>query len=108
MSTLERIVPPVELCKQIPEGEFEDSALVFRSYCIKGDEKVCLRAQYEVVVGDRPVPAPTLEEILGALSDIGAKFCQCWIRVGSQLLDYPVYAEAALRLWFEVKEIGVK
>ena len=29
MSTLERIVPPLELCKQIPEGEFEDAALVW-------------------------------------------------------------------------------
>lgn len=108
MSNLESIVPPLELCKQIPEGEFEDSALVFRPYCIKGDEKVCPRTQYEVVVGDRPVPAPTLEEILGYLSDIGVKFCQCWIRIGSQLLDYPVYAEAALRLWFKVKGIEVK
>ena len=29
MSNLESIVPPLELCKQIPEGEFEDSALVW-------------------------------------------------------------------------------
>lgn len=29
MSKLESIVPPVELCKQIPGGEFEDSALVW-------------------------------------------------------------------------------
>lgn len=29
MSNLESIVPPLELCKQIPEGCFEDSALVW-------------------------------------------------------------------------------
>ena len=29
MSKLESIVPPLELCKQIPAGEFEDSALVW-------------------------------------------------------------------------------
>ncbi len=29
MSSIESIVPPVELCKLIPEGEFEDSALVW-------------------------------------------------------------------------------
>ena len=29
MSNLKSIVPPVELCKQIPAGEFEDSALVW-------------------------------------------------------------------------------
>lgn len=108
MSNLESIVPPPELCTQIPDGEFRDSALVFRPYVARGEDKVCPRAQYEGVVGDRPVPAPTLEEILGALSDIGAKFCQCWIRVGSQLLDYPVGTEEALRLWFKVKEIEVE
>lgn len=29
MSNLESIVPPLELCKKIPAGEFEDSALVW-------------------------------------------------------------------------------
>ena len=29
MSNLKSIVPPLELCKQIPTGEFEDSALVW-------------------------------------------------------------------------------
>ena len=54
------------------------------------------------------VTAPTLEEILDALEDLGAVFCECWIRVGSQLLRYPVGAEEALRMWFKVKGIEVK
>lgn len=106
MSSLESIVPPLELCKRIPIGEFDDSALVFRQYVARGEDKVCPRAQYEGVVGDRPVPAPTLDEILKALGDLGAVFCECWIRVGSLLLEYPVGAEKALRLWFKVKVIG--
>ena len=28
MNTLEDLVPPLELCKKIPAGKFEDSALV--------------------------------------------------------------------------------
>lgn len=35
MSRLESIVPPFELCKQIPVGEFEDSALK-RWFKVKG------------------------------------------------------------------------
>ena len=42
MSTLESIVPPVEMCKKIPDGEFEDSSLVWeertgisRNYLLK-------------------------------------------------------------------------
>lgn len=29
MSKLEELVPPLELCKMIPEGEFEDSAFIW-------------------------------------------------------------------------------
>lgn len=29
MSRLENLIPPLELCKQIPAGEFDDSALVW-------------------------------------------------------------------------------
>ena len=108
MSSLESIVPPLELCRQIPVGEFEDSVLVFRPYVARGEDKVCTRAQYEGVVGDRPVPAPATDEILKALGGLGAAFCTCWIRVGSQLLEYPVGAEEALRLWFKVKGFEVE
>lgn len=36
MSKLESIVPPLELCKQIPAGEFEDSVLVWRDCSCRG------------------------------------------------------------------------
>ena len=37
MSNLESIVPPLELCKRIPAGEFEDTALK-RWFKVKGIE----------------------------------------------------------------------
>lgn len=37
MSNLKNIVPPMELCKQIPAGEFKDSALK-RWFKVKGIE----------------------------------------------------------------------
>lgn len=51
MSTLESLVPPLELCKQIPAGKFEDSALVWWG------SHVYMRSP-----GDAVTPAPTLAE----------------------------------------------
>lgn len=59
--SLESLVPPQDLCKQIPEGKFENSALVWtfddrlmpRTIMIDG-----VRHYY------RGFPAPTLQEIL--------------------------------------------
>lgn len=66
MSKLEELVPPWELCKLIPEGEFEDSALIW------------INGNVIVRVADIPntfppsmrkniFPAPTLEEIMKEL-----------------------------------------
>lgn len=67
MSTLEQLVPPLELCQQIPDGAFADSALVwvrmYRSQAIGLDERDgCCE---EIVC-----PAPTLEEIMKKLPDM--------------------------------------
>ena len=103
MSNLESIVPPLELCKKIPEGEFEDSALV---WCrVRGEDVVCAREHWVGVFGMSPVPAPTLEEILEAIREI-----QAWdtLTITRATDDKTKLATAALRLWFKVKGIEVE
>lgn len=84
-SNLKSIVPPLELCKQIPAGEFEDSALVWVYDDVVGflcrtsgceqihkkewqlehnhPRKIAIRRKS----GHEIYPAPTLEEIILAL-----------------------------------------
>ena len=120
MSNLESIVPPVELCKQIPAGEFEDSALV---WCrVRGEDAVCPREQWVGVGGISPVPAPTPEEII---IDIGKThkhpvltYCHNYWEItcytgytNAELFCVniePTASHAALRLWFKVKGIEVE
>lgn len=74
MSKLENIVPPLELCKQIPAGEFEESALVWEVYHYQYtiDPYVISRETSETTRGkglESVYPAPTLAEILAELPE---------------------------------------
>ena len=120
MSNLESIVPSLELCREIPVGEFKDSALV---WCrVRGEDVVCEREQWVGVDGTTPVPAPTPEEII---IDIGKThknpvltYCHtywdmtCYTgRTRSEIFGMepePTASESALRLWFKVKGIEVE
>lgn len=68
MSSLQDLVPPLELCKQIPEGEFEDSALVWNTtVCDEDDGEIVgihERDNCDGWMRENQIPAPTLEEIL--------------------------------------------
>lgn len=67
---LEDLVPPLELCKQIPEGKFKDSALVWSSGYIKGNYVISQRGYGCGYIA----PAPTLQEIMNNLpTSIGDK-----------------------------------
>ena len=80
MSKLESIVPPLELCKLIPAGEFEDSVLVWL-YWAKDESSFgnvvprILKDQFSSIlpglgaVLKAEVPAPTLAEILAKLPE---------------------------------------
>lgn len=59
---LEKLVPPLDLCKLIPDGEFADS--VFAWWQITPFE------EWQVVVRSTltTIPAPTLQEIMAELS----------------------------------------
>ncbi len=136
MSKLESIVPPLELCKHIPEGEFEDSALVWVYDDLVGflcrtsgceqihkkewqlehnhPRKIAIRRK----CGQEIYPAPTLAEILNALYkedryENKLKICPVFpggewsIGYSYQKLEKDFdLTAAALRLWFKVK--GVK
>ena len=113
MSNLENLVPPVELCKQIPAGEFKDSALVWDIHGKFDKWHVEKRVKRSVRFGDygrmspphADISAPTLEEVLEAIGEV-----ENWdtatitrpIGVNARIVD------TALKRWFEVKGIEVK
>lgn len=114
--TLEDIVPPMELCKQIPTGKFDDSALVWRgknqTWWDKGlYPRECGHCS-EFDSGEIIAPAPTLQEIIDDLTK--EELCPGLeaLRKANGELVYSVYAsdkmkqgsaaEAALKLWLEL------
>ena len=119
MSNLESIVPPVELCKLIPEGEFKDSALVWEKSEKYFQATEIIDYEYKVVARDESkggFPAPTLEEIINELPH---KYKDGRFSVGDNYIEYDTYdgflvdgtdfcsepegfAAAAIRLWFMV------
>lgn len=75
MSSLQDLVPPLDLCKLIPAGEFADSAFVWLEVEILDENK----KEWGVINATKPIlgchnpkhPAPTLQEILAALPPYG-------------------------------------
>ena len=125
MGKLEDLVPSLELCKQIPEGEFVDRCFVWSWSCDRRedtpfiDDRDCVEFCRRGLVNAPPMyPAPTLAEILAKIGDDprvsiarASRTLGGW-RVTAQnergncsyslfLDDNP--ADAALRLGFEVE-----
>ena len=121
MSNLEDLVPPLALCQQIPEGAFEDSALVWTF-----DDRLMPRTIMIDVARHyyRGFPAPTLQEILNELpkynenevtlacvpsflpGDKGRIFGEAW-SVGytaKSNITNANPATAALKLWLELNK----
>lgn len=123
MSKLENLVPPLELCKQIPVGEFEDSSLAWvyddlveflcrTSGCEQIHKKAWQLAHNhprKIAIrrkcGQEIYPAPTLEEVLEAIREIQAWDTLTITRVTD---DKTKLATATLRQWFRLKGIEVK
>ena len=123
MGNLESIVPSLELCKNIPAGEFEDSALVWVYDDVVGflcrtsgceqihkkewqlehnhPRKIAIRRK----CGQEIYPAPTLAEILESIGEVETWDTMTMTRItnGKQNLT-----TNALKRWFEVKGIEVK
>ena len=113
MRSLESIVASLELCKKIPDGEFEDSALV---WVVKGDHEECApRTMFNAIPNSWKVyPAPTVVEIMKAIKKMKVCSSICpsnrdngWFFNAHIRYELPVYGdtaeEAALKMWFKVK-----
>jgi hypothetical protein len=127
MSNLTDLVPPLELCKLIPQGEFQDSALVWIDHRDVYPEEnanpaVVVRKIAWAATSKKGVcPAPTLEELIITLADMttyAVKICksfnewhvECCIAVeyGERYLSADSVnnpATAALKLWLKLKGI---
>lgn len=114
MNNLESIVPPLELCKFIPEGKFAESALVFNYHECGGGHYTLIERRY--APPDKPlIPAPTLQEILAAIGSSFDARITCEYHFGLWEVAYSYYPQeafavdednpviAALRVWLELE-----
>lgn len=78
---IEKIVPPLELCKKIPAGEFEDSAFVWLEVEIPQENKKewrVVNATKTILACHNPKhPAPTLQEIMEEIAGIDKVYSVC-------------------------------
>lgn len=114
---LKELVPPLNLCKLIPKGEFAETALMWIEVEIPQENK----KEWRVVNATKPIlachnpkyPAPTLEEILEELFFISNGFdLACFWDGGWHVKTNegekfsgisPVCG--ALKLWLELKGV---
>lgn len=107
---LEELVPPLELCKLIPKGEFEDSALMWVED-VHPTLTPFVEPRRYVILEDEEIPAPTLEEIMAELpSCVCYRMNEEW-SVGlvndsaENAIKDSSGAADALKLWLELKGI---
>jgi hypothetical protein len=125
MSKLEELVPPLELCKKIPAGEFADSMYVHLWISPGNKYVVAERSNVSSVNRVYPpcpigmkyyYPAPILPELLLAcpLGTVAGTehHGDFWVRYGvgdkQILIESYNSAECALRLWLKVNGIKTK
>lgn len=119
MSKLEEIVPPLELCRKIPAGEFKDSVLVWRKRIgnISRDDRVKVREPEDISYKNEFAevnyfPAPTLAEIMAELPEGTLVMMDApgvWTAIAEsgttnvKIEKDSTPATAALRLWLKIK-----
>lgn len=112
MSELKDIVPPLELCKQIPAGEFEESVLVWTEHGVRSSEELSrLEFCKNLTIRKLTFPAPTLAEILAELPE-GVQMRMRTARNRERHFQIYHYsyeawtnlpAAAALRMWLRIR-----
>lgn len=125
---LKDLVPPLELCQKIPEGEFEDAAFAWHytdmvgfvcrtSGCeqVSGKEWQIVPSNASRIIrarkrGEQILPAPTLQEIMEELTELQDAFRvefedgkTMWMVADSGYEDNA--ATAALKAYFREKGI---
>ena len=112
MNALENLVPPLELCKQIPEEKFEDSVFVWAGAIPTIRPNFRYKEMY---------PAPTLAEIMRACDDLDEGYlptcCFTGVKWRMESRSNPFLASikrhrtsdknpatAALKLWLELNK----
>lgn len=109
---LEELAPPLGLCKLIPEGEFEDSALVYLVNIRYGEEKAVVCQRDHIYLNSEAniieiYPAPTFEEITKELGHfIAYRFA--WehtteIASGYDCVSADSAVDGAMKLWLKTK-----
>lgn len=124
---IEELVPPIDLCKKIPAGEFADSALcwvdkghacVLPDCVIPPEQHPFVELRRYTIQGDE-IPAPTLQDLIIALSDISYYSIkiyevfnewnvECLVEYGERFVSADSSynpATAALKLWLKLKGV---
>ena len=104
MATLKDLVPPLELCREIPEGEFAESALVQAKTWADTEPFVAPREAAIENNWEILAPAPTLAEIMEKLYPGELKRHDEWIIQSNGVRKIGAKpATVALMLWFELE-----
>lgn len=106
MSKLEDLVPPINLCRMIPKGEFGDSVLVWHEMSTPAWDMHALVSRDAVDGFGFAFPAPTLEEIMrytGRRFDVQFEDEWWFAESGSNAFSGATATIAALNLLFEVR-----
>ena len=109
---LQDLVPPLELCKRIPNGEFTNTALVWLDGYSPLTKTKYTGVSARYILTPRyytATPAPTLQEILEELKTYKIKKAKNYIIIESQeddVVSIKPIVDTAMDLWLEIK--GVK
>lgn len=117
MKKLDDLVPPLDLCKRIPAGEFADSVLVFVYGGDISEKGIIITRRHiesgEYVPWSNMSPAPTLAEILEKLPShykVRMKYSRddklVFSVFGGGIIESDMNAaSAALKVWLKLEGI---
>lgn len=113
--SIEQLVPPLELCRAIPKGEFKDTYFSY-SWCSFRNEYIICKTEWKHP--KLSFPAPTLQEILEDLPR-DFEFSRCYednvptekyiTIIGTEIGEVGNNgAESAMKTWLNIKGIKTK
>ena len=108
MSTLEDLVPPLELCRKIPYEHFDDSVMVHAVSSVEGLKPfVCKREIFKSNTWGK-LPAPTLVEIMSKIEvsemKLNPKQHKAFLKCKKLIQQYQKASCEMLKLWLELNK----